>query len=253
MGVKPAAGEARWAGAGFCEAPPACHPPACYRSVMTWTSSRRLAPFLVLAFYLTACDRADEGRRLDHTGGARSDAAHDALSGKAAGPAPDDPHAGLPSAPVDPENLPLKETGSGSIAELERGRAATRNPDAAECFAHGFRLTFSSDPEKRNFAVARDLFREAIAADPDYAEAYRGLAYAEFNLGFNREAAFENYKKAIELKPDYGEAHYALAFLYALDDLERGAEHFEKAMKLGVPDERGLRERYYPQVKIETH
>ena len=64
--------------------------------------------------------------------------------------------------------------------------------------------------------------------------------------------------KAIELKPDYGEAHYALSFMCAMDpsnqaNMAKGAEHFKRAMELGVEDERNLGQRFYPNVKIETH
>jgi len=226
---------------------------------MVTISSRRLAPLLALVLSLVAgaCERADEGRRIDTVGErpahGSSPAAGKAAPGQAGQIAPGDPHAGIAAAPVDPATLPLKETGSGSLAELERGRTGTRNAQAADCFASGFRLIFTSDMEQRNYAAGKQAFLEAIALDPNYAEAYRGLAYAEFNLGFNRPAAMENYLKAIELKPDYGEAHYALAFMYAMDDLERGAVHFRKAMELGVADERNLATKFYPQVKIETH
>ena len=45
------------------------------------------------------------------------------------------------AASVDPNTLPLKEKGSGSEAELERGRKATSNAEAADAYARGFRLT----------------------------------------------------------------------------------------------------------------
>jgi tetratricopeptide (TPR) repeat protein len=153
---------------------------------------------------------------------------------------------------VDPTTLPLRENGSGSLAELERARAATRNQEACRFLERGFHLTFTSDKQSRNYPAARDFFRSAIELDPDYAEAYRGLAYAEFNIGFNREAAMEGYLKAIEMKPDYGEAHYALAFMYAMDDLEKGSEHLKKALDLGLEDERNLIENFYPELKAEA-
>jgi tetratricopeptide (TPR) repeat protein len=211
---------------------------------------------LALAFVLGGCQSADEGRRIESKGNSPADRAPHGAGNVPQG----DPHAGLGDAhggagtgAVDPESLPLKDTGSGSMAELERARAATKNAEASDCFARGFHLIFTSDMEKRDYAAAKPLFLQAISLDPNFAEAYRGLAYSEFNLGFNRAAAFENYKKALTLKPDYGEVHYALAFLYAMDDLKQGGEHFKKAMELGIPDERSLRDRFYPKVKIETH
>ncbi len=216
--------------------------------------SRRFAPFyvlLLLSSFFAACQKADEGRIVESDKPTEGLSPHGGTQSATSGVTPAPGAAG--AEPAEADALPLKETGSGSLAELARGRAATKNSEAADCFARGFRLTFTSDQEKRNYAAAKELFMRAIALDPNYAEAYRGLAYAEFNLGFNREAALANYQKAIELKPDYGEAHYALAFLYAMDDLEKGAQHFKRAMELGVPDERNLHDRFYPQIKIETH
>jgi tetratricopeptide (TPR) repeat protein len=209
-------------------------------------------PLLVALLLHSACQGPEEGRRVDSGGRPATSDPH----GRSA-----DPHAGMsqepssrPSQPgVDPNQLPLTETGSGSVAELERARSATQNAEAAECLARGFRLIFTTDKDNRDYGAAKQLFLQAVSLDPNYAEAYRGLAYAEFNLGFNREAALLNYKKALELKPNYGEAHYALAFLYAMDNLEEGGKHFSRAMELGVADERNLRDRFYPEVKIETH
>jgi len=211
---------------------------------------------LVLVLVLTlpvACSRKDEGRRIDTSASSSKSNPHGGtpMSREPGGAMPN-PHAGM-AAPVDPATLPMKETGSGGLAELERGRKATQSPEAAEAFASGFRLTFTTDQTRRDYATARDLFQRAIGLDARYAEAYRGLAYAEFNLGFNRDAAMTNYQTALELKPDYGEAHYALAFMYAVGDRTKGAEHFKKAIELGVPDERGLAEHFYPEVKIPTH
>jgi hypothetical protein len=204
---------------------------------------------VAVALAAASCGKKDEGRRVETPAG---DMSGGPGGGLPEGHPPID--GGMPGgAPVDPSALPLKETGSGSLAELERGRAATKVAEAAAAYDKGFRLTFTSDQNGRDYEQARTLFNQAIALDPRYAEAYRGLAYAEFNIGFNKEAALTNYMKAIELKPDYGEAYYALAFMYAMDNTQKGAEYFEKAMQLGIADERELGPRFYPQVKIPTH
>jgi len=214
------------------------------------------AVLLVTLSLGSGCNRADEGRKVS-SGTSSSQSSSSMRSGSQGslpeGHPPIDGAAPGSAASVDPNTLPLKEKGSGSEAELERGRKATSNAEAADAYARGFRLTFTSDQARRDYAAARDLFEQALSLDPNYAEAHRGLAYAEFNLGFNRDAAVKHYKKAIELKPDYGEAHYALAFMYAMDNLEEGAVHFKKAIELGVEDERNLGQRFYPTVKIETH
>jgi hypothetical protein len=216
-----------------------------------------LGVVLLVTFSLgNGCNRADEGRKVS-SGTSSTQSSSSMRSGSRGalpeGHPPIDGATPGSAATVDPNTLPLKEKGSGSEAELERGRKATSSTEAADAYARGFRLTFTSDQARRDYAAARDLFEQALSLDSNYAEAYRGLAYAEFNLGFNRDAAVKHYKKALELKPGYGEAHYALAFMYAMDNLEEGAVHFKKALELGVEDERNLGQRFYPTVKIETH
>jgi tetratricopeptide (TPR) repeat protein len=147
--------------------------------------------------------------------------------------------------PTDDHEIPLKLTGNNSVQELEAGLAETDNAEAQALFATGFRKTFSADRAKRDYAGAAEDLEKALALVPDYAHAYRALGYAKFNMGFDVDAAFQNYQKAVELNPEYGEAHYALAFMYVTRDINKGSEHFDKAMELGVPDERNLGPRYF--------
>lgn len=151
------------------------------------------------------------------------------------------------SAAADAE-LPLKPTGGGSAEELARALAGTRSEAARKHFERGFRFAFTSAMASRRYDQAETELRRAIELDPSYAEAYRALAYAVFNMGLDYARSLPLYEKAIELKPDYGEAHYALAFMLGESDPRRGAEHFRKAMQLGVKDERNLRARYYAGV-----
>jgi tetratricopeptide (TPR) repeat protein len=148
-------------------------------------------------------------------------------------------------APTDDNALPLKLTGLSSLAELEASAAGTKNKEAREAFIAGYRKTFTADADKRDYGGAEVDLAKAVQLDPNFAEAYRALGYARFNTGFNVQAAMDAYLKAVELKPKYGEAHYALAFMYAMSDLESGKVHFDKAMELGIPDERALGDRYY--------
>jgi len=147
--------------------------------------------------------------------------------------------------PTDDNPLPLKLTGLNSLEELNRALDDTDVEEAKPLFEEGYRMTFTADAAKRNYPGAVKDLEQVIVLDPDYAEAYRALGYAKFNMGFDVNAAMENYTKAVELNPDYGEAHYALAFLYAMGDRDKGKVHFEKAMELGVPDERNLGSRFY--------
>jgi tetratricopeptide (TPR) repeat protein len=148
--------------------------------------------------------------------------------------------------PTDGDALPLKLTGLSSLEELKHGLAMTENAEAKTVFEAGFRKTFTADPTKRDYQGAVADLEKALALDPQFAAAYRAMGYAKFNMGFNVDGALADYKKAVELKPDYGEAHYALAFMYAMADRDKGVEHFKKAMELGVPDERNLKEKFYP-------
>ncbi len=147
--------------------------------------------------------------------------------------------------PTDDNPLPLKLHGLNGVDELDRALADANNDEAKEAFEEGYRKTFTADAAKRDYPGAVKDLNKAIELEPDFAQAYRALGYAEFNIGFNVDAAMKNYQKAVELKPDYGEAHYALAFMYAMGDRSKGAEHFKKAMDLGVKDERNLGERFY--------
>lgn len=150
-------------------------------------------------------------------------------------------------APTDDNALPLKLTGLNSLDEMKRGMQGTQNAEARTAFEEGYRKTFTADATKRDYMGAVEDLKKAISLDPDFAQAHRALGYAEFNTGFNVTGALAEYEKAVELKPDYGEAHYALAFMYAMEGQERakGEEHYRKAMELGIPDERGLGERFY--------
>jgi tetratricopeptide (TPR) repeat protein len=148
-------------------------------------------------------------------------------------------------APTDEHAIPLKLEGLNSRAELDRALATVEDPAVREAFESGYRKTFTADPARRDYAGAAQDLRKVVEGAPGFAEAYRALGYAEFNQGFNVDAAMTHYLRAVELKPDYGEAHYALAFMYAMGNREKGVVHFRKAMELGVPDERNLGERFY--------
>ena len=135
--------------------------------------------------------------------------------------------------------------GQNGVKELAAGRARAGSPELADRFEEGYRLTFTEARAKRDYAAAAAILDEVVAAAPDFPHAYRALGYARFNLGFDVDAAMENYTKAVALDDQYGEAHYALAFLYVPSDLKNGEGHFRIAMDLGVPDERQLGERFY--------
>lgn len=150
-----------------------------------------------------------------------------------------------PAGPVEEGNvLPLKLTGLASVEDMNKGLAKLPDSESRQLFEEAYRLTFTVQASGRNYAQAEAKFRQVLQKHKKSVESYRGLGYALFNQG-QMEEALQSYQRAIDIEDTYGEAHYALAFLYAMADPARGKKHYEKAMKLGVPDERKLGERFY--------
>jgi tetratricopeptide (TPR) repeat protein len=144
------------------------------------------------------------------------------------------------------QKMALKLTGIGSKAELDRALAKIDDPEARSQFEMGFRACFVRDSGLRQYRQALSAMESVLQRMPDFAPAYRVQAYAKLNTGFDMAGATELYEKAVEADPEYGEAHYALSFMLTQFDPERGREHFERAMELGVEDERNLGEQFYP-------
>ncbi len=73
---------------------------------------------------------------------------------------------------------------------------------------------------------ARARFAEAVAAEPDYAEAWNNLGIAEGERG-RAEAAIAAFRRAIAIVPHYADAHYNLAEALAVEgDLAEARRHF---------------------------
>ena len=100
-------------------------------------------------------------------------------------------------------------------ARLARTRRV--RPEAQEAYLRGRQHLFKS--EEAALETAIDLFNEAIDLQPDYAEAYAGLATA---WGFLRGRLYTQAEgefrraalKAVELDSDLAEAHVAMAGLH---------------------------------------
>jgi TolB-like protein/Tfp pilus assembly protein PilF len=101
-------------------------------------------------------------------------------------------------------------------------KAATSNPRAYEAYLKGRYVWLQRNLD--SYRQAREYFEQAIALDPNYAQAYAGLADAYQFLGaFNLHGRKENYDKAksaynraLELDPTLAEAH-ASAGLVAMN------------------------------------
>ena len=123
--------------------------------------------------------------------------------------------------------------------------AATRrpvDPVVYDLYLRGRHAWSLRTPE--GFANAIKFFNEATARDPDFAQAYAGLADA-FSLfptaslvdrSGNFVRARAAAEKAIALDPDLAEAHTSLAAVFFFGDrnFEAAAKEFERALQLNA-------------------
>jgi len=128
-----------------------------------------------------------------------------------------------------------------NAAEQRRlGSAGTTNPEAYRLYLEGRQLWYGRTPEGLKKSI--DLFQQAIAADPNYALAYTGLAdtynvIPSYYSGVSsRQAgmlADEATRKALELDDSLPEAHAAradaLTFSYKWGEAEK---EFKRAIEL---------------------
>jgi len=151
------------------------------------------------------------------------------------------------------DTLALQNTVARSIAEQIRislspqeqavlKSAKVVNPEAYEAYLKG--RYFWNKRTGDSLKTAVDYFNQAIAKDPNYAQAYTGLADAYALLGdwqyavMTPKEAFPNAKaaaiKALELDSTLGEAHNSLAFCFdAFDwDFESAGKEFLRAIEL---------------------
>ncbi len=146
---------------------------------------------------------------------------------------------------AESSEFPLRLEGPNSLAEMRRDAGKLENEALVGYFEEGFRACFTENQSKRDYRQAAQAFQALLAVRPEFAPAWRGLGYARFNTGFDVGGAMEAYQKAVDLDPDYGEAHYAIAFMWVMSDVERGRVHFERAMALGISDDRNLGSRFF--------
>jgi len=125
---------------------------------------------------------------------------------------------------------------SGRLNRAEAGRppqqlgqAGTTNPEAYRLYLEGRQLWYGRTPDGLKKSI--DLFQQAIAADPNYALAYTGLADTynvapSYGIGLTSRQgellADEASRKAVELDDSLSAAHAARAF--ALSNLHRWPE-----------------------------
>ncbi len=120
------------------------------------------------------------------------------------------------------------------------GQAGTTNPEAYRLYLEGLQLWHGRTQEGLKKSI--ELFQQAIAADPNYALAYTGLADTynvapSYDIGItSRQAALlsdEASRKALELDSSLSEAHAARGMALATEWKWREAEpEFRRAIEL---------------------
>ncbi len=120
------------------------------------------------------------------------------------------------------------------------GRAGTTNPEAYRLYLEGRQLWYGRTDEGLKKSI--DLFQQAIAADPNYALAYAGLADTYnvapgYQTGISSRQgsllADEATRKALELDSSLSEAHAARAMAIATELKWGEAEpEFRRAIEL---------------------
>jgi tetratricopeptide (TPR) repeat protein len=118
------------------------------------------------------------------------------------------------------------------------------NAEAVDLYLKGRFEWSKRSPESLNKSV--DYFTQAIVRDPNYAQAYAGLAdtynlLREYSAMPSEEAyprAIAAAKKAVELDDSLAEAHRALAFAtyYWVWDFAGGEREFKRAIELDPKD-----------------
>lgn len=114
----------------------------------------------------------------------------------------------------------------------------TRNPQAYDAYLRGRALIIREAQEE--VVRARDFFQQAVALDPEYAQAWAQLSIAASEIYFAGnetpallEQAREAAETAVRLQPELSEAHSALGLFYYFcrQDFDRALLELEEARK----------------------
>ncbi|HEX9111945.1 MAG TPA: tetratricopeptide repeat protein [Terriglobales bacterium] len=127
-----------------------------------------------------------------------------------------------------------------SVPASARSLHQPANREAEDLYLKGRFYWNKRTPENLNQAL--DAFTQAIAHDPNYSDAYVGLAdcynlLREFSAMSGNEAYFKAFaaaKKAVELDPQSSEAHASLAFVtfFGMWDAADAEKEFRRAIEL---------------------
>jgi tetratricopeptide (TPR) repeat protein len=132
------------------------------------------------------------------------------------------------------------------LAIEEYTEAIAINPDFADAYLNRGVAYF----EKGDFDQAIADYSKAIEFNPQFADAYsnRGVAYA---VTGQYDQALVDLSKAIELDEDLARAHFVRGTLYSdLGELDKAISDLEKALELGLdPDAKQMVEEILEQLR----
>ncbi len=120
------------------------------------------------------------------------------------------------------------ESASPAEAEAVYRQAIAADPDYLDAYLNlGCMLC-----DAKRYADAVDLYRNALARLPDEALVHFNLAVAQEDDG-RRQEALASYERCIALQPDFADAHFNAARLHQeLGDTRRAIRHFNRYRKL---------------------
>jgi len=121
------------------------------------------------------------------------------------------------------------------VASIDAAGAAALS--AGDHFERGCRL--DADPATSDLAV--DAYRDALALEPDFADAHCNLGAVFYNRG-ERAAARRHFERCLRLDPGHVEAHFNLANLLEEDGCHDMALHHYRAGLVADP--------FYPDLHI---
>jgi serine/threonine protein kinase/Tfp pilus assembly protein PilF len=131
-------------------------------------------------------------------------------------------------------DLKLTPDQIASDSNKEVAKITTSSPEAYKYFIEGQKYHFDG-----KYAEAIQIYEKAVAADPDFAMAYRGLAQVYLNLGYDAKGS-EIYEKAFKLSDRVSDRERAFiqgAFYYQKEQTcDKAVEAFKSFLKL-YPDD----------------
>jgi tetratricopeptide (TPR) repeat protein len=150
------------------------------------------------------------------------------------------------AAQMDPDNHRIlyklalayknKESWSDEVATLAKAEAADKKAHGKYTFANywwddGFAMLHLARDGKGAWADAKSRLDQAVAIDPNYADAYFDRAEVDLHVNDDEQGALNDYTKAIDLKPDNTGFYPALGNLYMdLGDYKESEQVFKVAL-----------------------